>query len=68
MTSKNQSSYDLGKLSERGNYILEMLETAEVNRLDSANRTIENALKQGKISSNDANIMKAYYKDYVNAK
>jgi len=45
-----------------------MLETAEINKLDSANRTIDNALKQGKISSNDANIMKAYYKDYVNAK
>lgn len=45
-----------------------MLETAEVHKLDSAYSTIESALKNGKISNNDANIMKAYYKDYVNSK
>jgi len=45
-----------------------MMETAEVNKLDTANSTIDNFLKSGKISQNDANIMKAYYKEYVNAK
>ena len=45
-----------------------MLETAEVNKLDTANSTIDNYLKSGKISQSDADIMKAYYKEYVNAK
>ncbi len=66
--NKNTASYDLGSLSERGNYILDMLETAEVHNVNSANGVIENALKQGKIDSNDADIMKKYYKEYVNSK
>ena len=58
---------DLNNLSERGNYILDMLETAEVNKLDSANRTIEEALKKGQITSQDAKIMKNYYRQYLNS-
>lgn len=58
---------DLNNLSERGNYILDMLETAEVNKLDSANRTIEEALKKGQITSQDARIMKNYYRQYLNS-
>lgn len=61
------SKYDLSQLSERGNYILDMLETAEVNKLESANKTIDNALKQGRISDNDAEIMKRYYRQYLNS-
>ena len=61
------SKYDLSQLSERGNYILDMLETAEVNKMESANKTIDNALKQGKISNNDAEIMKRYYRQYLNS-
>jgi len=44
-----------------------MLETAEVYKLKSANDTIDTELKKGKISQADADIMKAYYKDYINA-
>ena len=58
---------DLNNLSERGNYILDMLETAGVNKLDSANRTIEEALKKGQITSQDAKIMKNYYRQYLNS-
>ena len=61
------SKYDLSQLSERGNYILDMLETAEVNKLESANRTIEEALKKGQITSQDAKIMKNYYRQYLNS-
>ena len=66
--TQQDGGYDLSKLSERGNYVLGLLETAEVNRLDSAFNVIDAQYHNGKISKSDVDIMKKYYKEYVEAK
>lgn len=45
-----------------------MLEKAEVTNISGANSTIDKAYKDGKISSEDVDIMKKYYREYVNSK